>query len=134
MAERILVVEDDASILEMTSDILRASGYEVLGVRHPDLVLQIVDRERPDLIVLDIMLPRMSGVEVADKLWVNGFGTIPIVGVSASGIMTDLANQTPFFASVIRKPFELDTLLRSVHDALVAAIPTLEVAEITQPV
>jgi CheY-like chemotaxis protein len=103
-------------------------------VRHPDLVLQIVDRERPDLIVLDIMLPRMSGVEVADKLWVNGFGTIPIVGVSASGIMTDLANQTPFFASVIRKPFELDTLLRSVHDALVAAIPTLEVAEITQPV
>lgn len=132
MAERILVVEDDASILEMTSDILRACGYDVIGVRYPDLVLQIVDRERPDLIILDIMLPRKSGVEVADQLWVNGFGTIPLIGMSASGIMTDLAGQTPFFTAVVRKPFDIDVLLGAIHKALVAAIPTLQTTDVPQ--
>lgn len=125
-AGRILVIEDDLNILTMLTDMLGSTGYEVIGLRHPELVLDAVDHERPDLILVDIMLPGKSGVEVADQLWTNGFGTTPIIAMSASSSMMDLARHTPFFTHVIRKPFEMDTLLDDVRSALAEHIPTLD--------
>jgi len=121
-----MVIEDDRHVLEMLTDMLSTSGYEVIGLAYPDLVLEVVDHERPDLILIDIMLPKRSGIEVADKLWLNGFGTTPIIAMSASPVMNDLAHQTPFFVKVMRKPFDMDVLLGDVDRALADHIPTLE--------
>jgi CheY-like chemotaxis protein len=125
MAGRILVVEDDRQILEMLTDMLRVDGHEVIGLAYPELVLEVVDHERPDLILLDIMLPKTSGIEVADQLWVNGLGAIPIIATSASSVMIDLAHQTPFFERVVRKPFEMEKLLETVGEVLRAYDPTV---------
>ncbi len=126
MTGRILVIEDDRNISEMLTDMLQSAGYEAIGLRHPDLVMEVVGHERPDLILLDVMLPRKSGIEVADQLWVNGFGAIPIIAMSASPIMIDLAGQTPFFESVLQKPFEMDAFLGEIHDVLREHIPSFE--------
>jgi CheY-like chemotaxis protein len=133
MAERILVIEDDRPVLEMMNDMLSSVGYEVIGLAYPDLVLEVVAHERPDLILIDIMLPVKSGIEVADQLWVNGFGTTPMIALSASSVMTDLARQTPFFERVMRKPFDMDELLCEMADVLAAHAPTSASTEVAQP-
>jgi DNA-binding response OmpR family regulator len=125
VAGKILVLEDDVYILELMKDILACDGHQVIGLGYPDLVLDVVGREKPDLIVIDIMLPKVSGVEVADRLWVNGFGSIPMIAMSASTIMLELARSTPFFCSVVRKPFDMVELLSEVELALAAFSPAL---------
>lgn len=130
MAERILVIEDDRNILDMLTEMLSSAGYEVIALAYPDLALEVVGHERPDLILMDVMLPKRSGIEVADQLWINGFGTIPMVGISASTVMVDLARQSPFFAAVVLKPFEMDQFLRLVHETLAAYSPTAAVERI----
>jgi CheY-like chemotaxis protein len=133
MVGRILVIEDDQQVLRMMTDLLESDGYEVIGLAYPDLVLQVVAHERPDLILMDIMLPKKSGVEVADQLWVNGFGATPMIALSASFIMADLARQSPFFECVLRKPFDMDELLGDVRTVLDAHAPTSVPAEIETP-
>jgi CheY-like chemotaxis protein len=118
MAGPILVLEDDTQVLDTVTDVLRSAGYGVIGLRHPELVLEVVAHEPPDLILVDMMLPAQSGIDVADRLWVNGFGAAPMIAMSASGIMLDLARQMPFFDALIRKPFDIDTLLSTVDRAL----------------
>lgn len=130
MAGPILVIEDDHTVLEMMTDILKSSGYQVIGLAYPDLVLEVVSHERPDLILMDIMLPARSGIEVADQLWINGFGTIPIIALSASSVMTDLARQAPFFQRVLRKPFALEELLSSVADVVSDHLPASAAVEV----
>ena len=126
MAEKILVIDDDQPVLEMLTDMLLTADYEVVGLSYPDLALEVVAHERPDLILMDIMLPKRSGIEVADQLWVNGFGSTPILAISASTIMIDLAHQTPFFEKVIRKPFDMTRMLDDVRDTLYAHSCTAE--------
>ena len=110
----ILVLEDDEHILQLLRDILESEGYSVVGLRHPELILDVMAREQPDLLLVDIMLPRRSGIEVADQLWTNGFGDIPMIAMSASTTMLDLARQMPFFQEVVRKPFDVVALLADV--------------------
>jgi DNA-binding response OmpR family regulator len=123
MAARILVIEDDEHILELVTEVLWSAGYQVTSLRYPDLALDVVHREQPDLILIDVMLPKKSGVEVADCLWLHGFGTTPMIAMSASNVMYDLAGHSPFFHTVVRKPFDMESLLRAVRDAITAHHP-----------
>lgn len=132
MTGRILIIEDDPHILEMLTDMLESVGYKAIGLRYPELVLDVVSHERPDLILTDVMLPRSSGIEVADRLWINGYGTTPIIATSASGIMIDLACHTPFFERVLRKPFEMTELLDAVRDVISAHDPTFVEPSVAQ--
>lgn len=131
---RILVVEDEQTVLQMTSELLASEGFEVIELRFPELVLEVVEHERPDLILVDIMLPERSGIEVADALWVNGFGTIPLIAMSASCVMADLAHASPFFQRVLRKPFDIDELLGAVQSVLSANSVAREVEEARQSI
>lgn len=123
MAGRMLVVEDDANISDMLGEMLRDVADEVILLRHPDLVLDVVAQEHPDVILIDVMLPKKSGVEVADQLWVSGFGTTPLIAMSASSVMLDLARHSPFFQRVLRKPLDMDELLQEVRDVMSECIP-----------
>ena len=53
LAARILVLEDDEHILQLITDILESEGYSVLGLRHPELILEVMAREQPDLLLVD---------------------------------------------------------------------------------
>ena len=68
MDETILLVDDDAALLEVTSIVLASEGYRVLTAEDGVEALRILGREGLDLVVLDILLPRISGFEVLKKI------------------------------------------------------------------
>ena len=114
----ILVVDDDPDILDALSEILEAEGYEVDRARHGQEALARVDRRRPDLILLDLMMPVMDGWEFAHALRRREDGAqIPVVVLSAdrqAGAKARVVGARGFLA----KPFELNELLRVVGDSV----------------
>ena len=88
---RILIVDDDPAILRLLSTNLKARGYEVVTAIDGAQALEIAHREKPDLIVLDIMLPKMSGFEVCKRLKKDPkTSDIPIIMVTALNELGDI--------------------------------------------
>ena len=81
--EHILVVDDEPSIVEVVGLYLEREGYRVTVARDGKAALEAVRRERPDLIVLDLMLPKMDGLEITRRLRGHGDTTIPIIMLTA---------------------------------------------------
>ena len=79
----ILIVDDEETILNLLSHNLKREGYEVLEARDGEEALKLAFEKKPDLILLDIMLPKMDGLTVCKKIK-NSFN-IPIIMVSAKG-------------------------------------------------
>lgn len=117
-ARRILVVEDDLSILSGLSINLNFDGYEVLQAQDGRLGLQRAIDERPDLIVLDIMLPQMNGYELLKELRRRG-SDVPVVLLSAKGMETDKILGLDLGADdYVVKPFGLQELLARIKAVL----------------
>jgi two-component system alkaline phosphatase synthesis response regulator PhoP len=115
---RILVVEDDLSILTGLSMSLRFEGYEVLQAQDGRTGLQKMLDERPDLLVLDVMLPVMNGFEVLAELKERG-NTVPVVVLSAKGVETDRVMGLNLGADdYVAKPFGLQELLARIRAVL----------------
>lgn len=87
MAETILVVDDEPSIVEVVSLYLRREGFEVLPASDGDAALAAAREHHPDLIVLDIMLPKRSGLEITRLL--RQECAVPIILLTARGDETD---------------------------------------------
>lgn len=89
--ERILVVDDEEDILELVRYNLAGEGYDVLCAETGEQALKVAGSERPDLIVLDLMLPGINGIEVAKTLK-NDIKTrhIPIIMLTARGEEADV--------------------------------------------
>ena len=68
MAKRVLVCDDEPYIVESVSYVVRKAGYEVLVAEDGEEALRAAREERPDLVFLDIMMPRLSGYEVCRRL------------------------------------------------------------------
>ncbi len=84
MKEKILIVEDNPQNMRLMEMTLRAKNYTLLKATDGEEALDMARRERPDLIIMDIRLPRMSGLEVTRKLRENpAFSHTPIIGVTA---------------------------------------------------
>ncbi|HCF57302.1 MAG TPA: DNA-binding response regulator [Myxococcales bacterium] len=112
---RILVVEDDLSILTGLSINLRHEGYEILQAQDGDRALQLAFDEQPDLMVLDIMLPGMNGFEVLKELRRRG-SRLPVVVLSARALEHDKIMGLELGADdYVSKPFGLKELLARVR-------------------
>lgn len=84
MAKRILVVEDNRLNLRLFTDVLRAHGYDVEGVDDARLVMERATARRPHLIVMDIQLPHISGLELMAMLKRDPMtATVPVLAVTA---------------------------------------------------
>lgn len=118
MVRCIVVVEDEPDVLSLIRDLLELDGYRVVGVETPELALTALGGIVPDLFLIDMMLPKMSGIELATQLRAQGYPTTPMVGMSASRLMTQLAAQSPNFSQVMAKPFEIHTLTATIERAL----------------
>ena len=68
LKKRILVVDDDKEIVRLMSSYLEAAGYEVLAAYNGETALHTIRRERPDLVLLDLMLPERDGLEITRLL------------------------------------------------------------------
>lgn len=87
MAKKILLVDDEPGILEICRDYLKASGYDVLTARDGAHGLSLARREKPDLIVLDLLLPEMDGLDVCRAI--RRESNVPIIMLTARVEETD---------------------------------------------
>ena len=121
---RILVVEDDAAILRGLADNLRLEGYEVTQATDGDAGLRLAREDRPDLVILDLMLPKLSGYEVCTKLRAQGI-TTPILMLTARGEEADRVVGLDMGADdYVTKPFSIRELLARVRALLRRGSPT----------
>ncbi|HET7026777.1 MAG TPA: response regulator transcription factor [Candidatus Limnocylindrales bacterium] len=117
MEGRILVVEDDPSIREVTALGLTGSGFEVESVADGLAALERFRARAPDLVLLDVMLPRLDGLEVARAI--RRDSTVPIVMLTARADTIDVVVGLESGADdYVRKPFEMPELVARVRAAL----------------
>lgn len=118
--DRILVVEDDADLGGLLCDLLRTEGYDAQCVDDGDQAIEVVSDDPPDAIVLDVMLPGMSGFEVCQRLkFRRETNLIPILMLTA--LDDDKARGKGLRVGADRyltKPFEPDALLREIRGTL----------------
>lgn len=82
--KKILIVEDEESLLKLESILLSSRGYDVTGVLNGIAALEQIDVVKPDLVILDIMLPEMDGFEVCRRIKANpATSHIPVVMLTA---------------------------------------------------
>ena len=117
MPKKILVVDDEPKIAEICQDYLKASGYEVVTARTGPDGLSAARRERPDLVVLDLMLPEMDGLDVCRTL--RRESDVPIIMLTARVEETDKLIGLEIGADdYITKPFSPRELVARVRVVL----------------
>src|SRR2546429_7592617 len=113
----ILVVDDDLQLLKIVEHNLEAEGYQVLTAREGKHALESIERNSPDLVLLDIMLPRMDGFQVCQR--VREFSAVPIIMITARGQSQDKIKGLDLGADdYLTKPFRVDELLARVRAVL----------------
>lgn len=117
MSKKILVIDDEPKILEICRDYLRAAGFEVVTAGDGPGGLSMARREKPDLIVLDLMLPSMDGLDVCRSL--RREGDVPIIMLTARVEETDKLIGLELGADdYITKPFSPRELVARVRVVL----------------
>jgi DNA-binding response OmpR family regulator len=116
MRKKILVVEDDPDMVELVSFNLKKAGFLVGTAKDGIEALKKARSMRPDLILLDLLLPELDGYAVCETLHRNpGTASIPIIIISAvSSHLARLAGLEAGAVDFLRKPFELSDLLERV--------------------
>ena len=90
MKEKILIVEDNSLNMRLIEMTLRSKGYRLLTATDGEEALDMATREKPDLIIMDIYLPKMSGLEVTKRLrQMPAFNHVPIIAVTAHAMKGD---------------------------------------------
>ncbi len=118
--ETILVIEDEEDILELIRYNLEREGYRVVCAESGEKGLEIARRQRPDLLLLDLMLPGLDGLEVCKRLKTdNSIATLPIVMVTARGEEADVVTGLELGAEdYVTKPFSPRVLVARVRAVL----------------
>ena len=117
MSQKIVVVEDDINIAELLRLYLEKDGFEVLIAHDGGEGLHLAESEKPDLVMLDLMLPVMDGWQVCKAIRKNS--KVPIIMLTAKGETEDKVTGLEMGADdYIVKPFEVKELLARVHAVL----------------
>jgi len=125
----ILVVEDDVAIVRGLKDNLQAESYDVLTAGDGEAGYRLVHQRRPDLIVLDLMLPKLGGYELCRKLRREGI-TTPIMMLTARGEESDRVLGLDLGADdYVTKPFSIREVLARIRALLRRAEPSAPVPE-----
>jgi two-component system KDP operon response regulator KdpE len=124
---RVLAVDDEPQLLRALVTNLRARGYDVDGAPTGELALELAARHHPDVVVLDLGLPTLSGIEVIHGL--RGWTEVPIIVLSARDAERDKITALDAGADdYVTKPFGMGELLARVRAASRRSAPTTEEA------
>ena len=116
----ILVIEDNNSLCRLYQSVLGRLGHDVTLAQTGEAGVAAAARHRPDLIIMDLVLPEMSGAEVAEKLQTTGtVPAPPLIITTALGNSQALALTASLGAAgLLIKPFDINTLLTLVNETL----------------
>jgi CheY-like chemotaxis protein len=121
---RVAVIDDEPELLGLVGEILESEGFSVQAFTHPASVAPLMHREaRPDLFLVDIMLPRITGIDLASLLNENGFARTPKIAMSASPERLEEARRSGLFQLTLEKPFDVRELLTVVGNACPGLAP-----------
>ncbi|MEV5329139.1 response regulator transcription factor [Nonomuraea fastidiosa] len=118
MESRLLIVEDDPNILELLAASLRFAGFDVTTAKSGLDAVAAVQRHRPDLVVLDVMLPDLDGFEIVKRMRGGGMHT-PVVFLTARDETEDkIRGLTIGGDDYVTKPFSLEEVVARIHAVL----------------
>lgn len=120
----VLIAEDDAAILDSLSFILKRDGWSISSVMDGDAALQAVRRQRPRIVVLDIMLPKRTGLEVLKQMRAEeGTRDVPVLILTARGQQHDREIAEDLRADgFVTKPYSNGEVIAEVRRLLCAAV------------
>jgi DNA-binding response OmpR family regulator len=117
--KRILLVDDDHEIIESMRAVLESRGYQILVARDGNQGLVLAEGQEPDLVVLDMMMPKRSGFLVLEKLRRSRPNPMRVIMITANeGSRHKAYAEMLGVDDYIRKPFAMDRLLESVDRLL----------------
>jgi len=117
--KRVLLVDDDTEIVESMRTVLESRGYEILVARDGNQGLMMAEKEEPDLVVLDMMMPKRSGFLVLEKLRRSRPVPMRVIMITANeGSRHKAYAEMLGVDDYIRKPFAMDRLLDSINRLL----------------
>ena len=113
----ILVVDDEPHVRKLVKANLESSGYKVIQAEDGEQAIEMVESDLPDLVILDLMLPKMDGYTVCRR--VREFSTVPIIMLTARSAQVDLVHGFEVGADdYLTKPFSVTELLMRVQAVL----------------
>jgi two-component system cell cycle response regulator DivK len=117
VGDRILVVEDNDRSMKLLRDVLQATGYRTLEAATGEQALSLAATQGPALVLMDIRLPDMSGIEVLSRLRMHErTARVPVLAVTAEAMKGDLERLLEAgFDGYLSKPVDLDELLTAVE-------------------
>ncbi len=119
MTAKVLIVDDEPNIVVSLQFLMKKAGYETSVARDGDEALLEVERFRPDLVLLDVMMPRRDGYEVCQQLRSSGWDDLKIVMLTAKGRQTEVTKGLAFGADAyVTKPFSTSDLVDTVSGLL----------------
>lgn len=107
----VLVVDDERYIVDLLTDLFQDEGYRVQRAYDGQTALDVIDRDTPDLVVADVMMPRLDGLSLYNEIR-QRHEDLPVILMSAAVTPRDLK------ATFIPKPFDIDALLDLVEEKL----------------
>lgn len=117
MKNKILIIDDDPKLNDLLNSYLHKFGFESISAIHPHEGLKLVDSEKPDLVILDVMMPDMDGFEVCKEI--RKGNNIPIIMLTARGELTDKVVGLELGADdYLSKPFEPRELVARIQTVL----------------
>jgi DNA-binding response OmpR family regulator len=123
MSKKVLIVDDEANIVTALEFLLRKGGYEVMAAQNGEEALRRVESFAPDLVLLDVMMPRISGYEVCRRMRAHpDWKHIKIVMLSAKGGEAEVSKGVSLGADLyVTKPFSNVDLISRVGKLLEGA-------------
>ena len=115
---RVLVVDDDAEIIDTVQFALKQKGYDVIIARDGNQGLAMAEKDQPDLVILDMMMPKRSGFLVLEKLKTLGNSVKVIMITANEGSRHKAYAEMLGVHEYLRKPFAMDKLLECVERLL----------------
>ncbi len=122
MTPKILIIEDDKFLLKLYSDKLRGEGFEVSGSLTGQEGLNKISAEKPDLLILDLVLPGKNGFEVLSEIKLNPKTKgIPVIVITNLGQESDIKRGLELGAAayLVKSEFSMNSLSRTVKEHLV---------------
>ena len=112
---KVLIVDDEPNIVLSLQFLMKQAGFEIAVARDGDEALVEVERFRPDLVLLDVMMPKRDGYDVCQQLRASGWDDLKIVMLTAKGRETEVTKGLALGADAyVTKPFSTTDLVETV--------------------